>query len=156
MFDNTIAKNSTQTPFNELIAGVYAKSCAENSTTSIDDLKICSDPAFHQMTLTTVQNDLTGISAGREVEILYIQNTKILNWQNRIGDTKLKNEIIEGQKDAGNKLDPNKDFDNFPYYNTEFKIGLIEKESNMLSQMWAWALADDKSPLSKKITKFMQ
>ncbi|MCJ8313223.1 MAG: hypothetical protein HRU38_13210 [Saccharospirillaceae bacterium] len=156
VFDNTISKNSTKTPFNELVEGVYAASCAANSTTSIDDSKICSDPAFYQMKLTTVQNDLTGISAGREVEILYIQNTKILNWQNKIGDTKLKNEIIKGQKEAGNKLDPNRAFDNFPYYNTEFKIGLTAKESNMLSQMWAWALADEKSPLSKKIKTFMQ
>ncbi len=136
------------TPFNNLVNGLYAASCGAYSGQKPDDLKINTNPAFYQIKLTTIQNSLANISANRQVNILYIQNTKILNWQNNIGDSNLKNEIREGQKSS---IDPFTDFKNFPYYSTSFKIGLKPKESNMLAQMWAWAISDTSSPLKTKL-----
>lgn len=35
------------------------------------------------------------------------------------------------------------------------KIGLKPEESNALSQMWAWAIADKASPLNSALNTFM-
>ena len=40
------------------------------------------------------------------------------------------------------------------YYNAFFKIGLEAKESNTLSQMRAWAVSDDASPLKTPLQAF--
>ncbi len=140
-----------KTPFDTLVNGLYAASCGSTSKDSPDDTKVCNDPAFYEMDLETVQNDLVGITSKRKVKLLYIQNTKILNWQNNIGDAALKAEIVKGQNGGGNGIA----FKGFPYYNTFFKIGLEAKESNTLSQMWAWAISDESSPLKKKLQEFM-
>ncbi len=139
-------------PFDTLVNGLYAASCGATAGNSPDDAMVCSEPAFYQMELTTVQNDLVGITSKRTVKLLYIQNAKILNWQNNIGDATLKAEIEKGQNGGGNGIA----FKSFPYYNTFFKIGLEAKESNTLSQMWAWAISDDSSPLKKKLQEFMK
>jgi hypothetical protein len=43
----------------------------------------------------------------------------------------------------------------FPYFSITFKIGLEVKESNSLSKMWAWTIADDASPLKKALQTFI-
>ncbi len=140
------------TPFGNLVKGLYATSCGASSGENPDDSKVNTQPAFYQLELTTVHNPLANVTAGRTVNIIYIQNAKIMNWQNQIGDEKLKNEIVEGQKES---IDPLKDFKDFPYYSTGFKIGLKAKESNVLSQMWAWAISDDSSPLKNQLQTFI-
>ena len=104
----------------------------------------------------------------------------MLNWQNSLTDEKLKSDIAKGQEDTGSltsDLDvlkkefhqkqyyqlyetlKNKDlglFSNFPYFSTFFKIGLHPEESHALSQMWAWAVADDRSPLKQALLNFVK
>lgn len=150
---NNDADSSGKTPFDNLVDGLYAASCGASSPEDIDDSKINREPAFYQLELTTVDNTLANITAGRTVRMLYIQNAKIMNWQNNIGDEKLKNEIAKGQKGS---IDPFESFKDFPYYSTFFKIGLEAKESNALSQMWAWAVSDDSSPLKKQLRIFLE
>lgn len=108
-------------------------------------------PAFYEMDLVTVENTLANVTADRKVKLLYIQNAKMLNWQNAIGDESLKIKIANGQKRSAGAFDLFKDF---PYYSTFTKIGLAPEESNALSQMWAWAICDD-TELSKQIKGFI-
>jgi len=150
VFDNS-PDSDNKTPFTSLVNGLYAACCGAGPGEKPDDEKVNTDPAFHQMELKTVQNSLANISAGRKVNLFYVQNSKILNWQNRIGDPSLKDEIAKGQKRS---IGPFADFKNFPYYSTSFKIGLEAKESNTLSQMWAWAVCDDASPMKAALKKF--
>ena len=152
VFDNS-ASSSGNSPFDDLVKGLYAASCNTAAGDKPDPSKITTTPAFHQMELTTVHNPLANVTAGRNVKLLYIQNAKMLNWQNAIGDDSLKSEIVEGQKES---LDPFTDFKGFPYYSTFTKIGLEPKESNALSQMWAWAVADNSSPLKKVLQTFIK
>lgn len=143
-----------KTPFGKLVNGLYASNCGSSSGEVPDDKKVGTSPAFHQMELTTIDNPLANITGGRKVNVLYIQNARIMNWQNKIGDDKLKNQILEGQKASG-IINSFKDFMGFPYYSTFTKIGLEPKESNALSQMWAWATSDDNSPLKKQLQDFI-
>ena len=150
LFDNSEVSPGN-TPFDNLVKGLYAASCGAYSGENPDDAKVNTEPAFYQLELTTVHNPLANVSAGRAVNIIYIQNAKILDWQNQIGDEKLKKEIVEGQE----SIDPFKSFKDFPYYGTASKIGLEAKESNALSQMWAWAISDDSSPLKNQLQTFI-
>ncbi|MDY6855868.1 MAG: hypothetical protein SWO11_14400 [Thermodesulfobacteriota bacterium] len=143
---------SGNTPFDNLVKGLYAASCGASSGEEPDDSKVNTEPAFYQLELRTVDNSLVNVTAGRTVNIIYIQNAKIMNWQNKIGDEKLKSEIVEGQEKS---TDIFKAFKDFPYYSTFFKIGLEAEESNTLSQMWAWAISDDSSPLKNQLQTFM-
>lgn len=179
------ADNNGETVFDKLVKGLYATNCGANAGEQPDDDKTGSAPAFHQMELTTIANPLANISAGRSVKMLYLQNAKMLDWQNSIGDNTLKSEIIVGQNQPQTELwnyisdgvrflefyykdkksfkkatadilkKPACAFDNFPYYSTFTKIGLEAKESNALSQMWAWAIADDASALKKELSDFI-
>ncbi|NOQ27125.1 MAG: hypothetical protein GQ564_17330 [Bacteroidales bacterium] len=154
VFENKKYKNDNA-PFDKLVKGLYATNCGSSEGKVPDDNKVGTDPAFHQMQLTTINNPLANITGGRKVNILYIQNARILNWQNKIGDEDLKNEILEGQKASG-IIHSFKDFEGFPCYSTFTKIGLEPKESNALSQMWAWATSDDNSPLKKPLQDFIK
>lgn len=66
------------------------------------------------------------------MELLYVQNAKMLNWQNAFGDSDLKAEISEGQEPSASGPTS---FKTFPYYDLFYKMGLEAKESNGLSQM---------------------
>ena len=59
---------------------------------------ICKLSPFCQLTLTTIDNPLANVSAGRTVNMFYTQNSKLINWQNLIGDAKLKEAITDAQK----------------------------------------------------------
>lgn len=153
VFDNQKDKNDN-TPFDNLVKGLYATNCGTPAGEVPDDKKVGTDPAFHQMELTTIDNPLANITGGRKVNVLYIQNARIMNWQNKIGDKDLKNEILEGQEASG-AIHSFKYFKGFPCYSTFTKIGLEPKESNALSQMWAWATSDENSPLKKQLQEFI-
>lgn len=152
VFDNQ-PDSSGNTPFDKLNKGLYAASCGAASGETPNNSKANREPAFYQFEAMTVNNSLAHITAGRTVNMMYIQNAKMLRWQNRIGDATLKHYIAQGQEKSN---DPFIAFSNFPYYNTFSKIGLEPKESNTLSQMWAWALADDSSPLKKQLKTFIE
>jgi hypothetical protein len=147
---NNPGEEST-TPFDLLVQGLYDSNCGAASGTN--DATQNNDPAFYQLELTTVDNSLANVTAGRTVHMMYIQNVKMMHWQNEIGDETLKNEIADGQNSSSL---PFETFKNFPYYDTFIKIGLKPKESNALSQMWAWAITDDSSPLKEALQEFIE
>jgi hypothetical protein len=142
VFDNS-PNSSGITPFEKLVNGLYANSCG---TSGLEN----SQPAFVSVELTTSANPLANIMAGRKVNLLYVQNARINNWQNDIGDSELLKQIEDGQTSNW----PFSDFADFPYYSTFTKIGLSAKESNCLSQMWAWATSDESSPLTADLKSF--
>jgi len=150
---NNSEVSSGNTPFDNLVKGLYAASCGASSGEKQDDSNVNTEPAFYELSLTTVHNALANVTAGRAVKMIYIQNAKMMHWQNEIVDEQLKNEIADGQEES---VEPFKAFKDFPYYNTIFKIGLEAKESNALSQMWAWAISDDSSPLKNKLQRFIE
>ncbi|MEJ2042819.1 MAG: hypothetical protein P8X74_08715 [Reinekea sp.] len=152
IFDNS-PDESGSPPFCKLVCGLYATNCGAKPGQPVDDSKINTAPAYYQTTLTTVENPLANITAGRTVHLLYIQNAKVLNWQNQIADEELRQAIAAGQESSADIFS---EFKDFPYYNTFYKIGLSAKESNTLSQMWAWQVADDDSPLSSVIKDFIE
>ena len=150
VFENSI-NPSGNTPFDDLVQGLYNASCGTPPGETPADAKVGTEPAFYQQELTTVHNPLANVTAGRVVNMIYIQNAKIMKWQSNIGDKNLGAEIAEGQASSN----PFATFHDFPYYSTFFKIGLEAKESNALSQMWAWAIADDSSPLKQQVQTFL-
>ncbi|WP_028301969.1 hypothetical protein [Oceanospirillum beijerinckii] len=185
IFDNTPDNNGV-TPFEQLVKGLYTSSAgvaADAEVTSNDSWQP-QNPAYHQMSVTTVANALSGISAGRSIELFYVQNGRMMNWQDQLVDTELKDQILAGQglqSDLRKTYDditeavelyfkaradldkeiveilkqPQKSFADFPYYNTFLKIGLLPKESNALSQMWAWAVCDEGSPMRADLEQFI-
>ncbi len=152
VFDNQ-ADSTGKRPFDKLVQGLYTSSCGASSGEKPEANRQNREPAFHQMALTTVDNSLSGVMAHRNVKFFYIQNAKMLAWQDRIGDKTLKSEIVCGQEASKDPFTP---FKNFPYYSTGFKIGLEKKEAHALSQMWAWAISDEQSPLAHRLRLFMK
>ena len=151
VFDNTAA-GGEQAPFDKLVNGLYAASCGAHGGESPDDSQVNTAPAFYRQTVTTIANPLANVSGGRVVDVLYVQNAKMLNWQNAIKDADLQREIVEGQSSSAGSFAA---FKAFPNYNTFTKIGLEPKESNALSQMWAWAISDDERPLKAVFEDFV-
>jgi hypothetical protein len=144
VFDNSNAE------FDNLRLGLYTANGAGAKT----------DAAFFLQTLKVVENTLLGITQTHLVNMLWVQNAQVNNWQNLITDATLLQKIQAGQKmgfldeldklDLLGKLD---EFANFPYYNTFFKIHQTAAETNTLAQMWAWCVSNKDSPLSAAIVK---
>jgi hypothetical protein len=144
VFDNSNGE------FDNLRQGLYTANGAGAKT----------DAAFFQQTLKVVKNTLLGIAQTYSVNVLWVQNAQVNNWQNQITDATLLQKIQAGQKmdfivglEKLDLLDKLEEFANFPYYNTFFKIHQTAAETNTLAQMWAWCVSNKESPLSAAITK---
>jgi len=132
VFDNSHAE------FDNLRQGLYKANGAGTK----------ADAAFFLQTLKVVENTLLGITQTYSVNVLWVQNAQVNNWQNQITDATLKQKIQTGQKKGF--LD---EFADFPYYSTFLKIHQTAAETNTLAQMWAWCVSNKESPLSAAITK---
>jgi hypothetical protein len=135
VFDNS------QAEFDALRQGLFTANGAGAKT----------DAAFYLQTLQVVKNKLLGITQTNSINILWVQNAQVNNWQNKITDTALKQKIEAAQKDTYplNLLE----FSHFPYYSTFLKIHQTAAETNALAQMWAWCAGNEESPLSTAIAK---
>ena len=126
-----------------------------------DDTKAKSAPAYAELNLTTIENSLSSITGGRNVSVLYLQNSIMTDWQNKIGDEKLRKDIESAQEKGDllnnelNILEIEAEYNNFPYYNTFAKIGLNPKESQALCQMWAWAVSENSNLVNQAIKNFI-
>ena len=132
VFDNSNAE------FDNLLQGLYTANGAGAKT----------DAAFFQQTLKVVENTLLGITQTNPVNVLWVQNAQVNNWQNQITDATLLQKIQAGQKKGFLE-----EFADFPYYNTFLKIHQTAAETNTLAQMWAWCVSNKESPLSAAIVK---
>lgn len=132
VFDNSHAE------FDALRQGLYASNGAGAKT----------DPAFCLQTLKVVKNPLLGITQTRPVNVLWVQNAQVNNWQKQVTDPALQQKITNGQQKGGLS-----EFAGFPYYSTFKKIHQTPAETNTLAQMWAWCVGSKASPLSAAIAK---
>jgi hypothetical protein len=124
--------------FDALRQGLYAGNGAGAKT----------DAAFCLQTLQVVKNPLLGITQTRPVNVLWVQNAQVNNWQKQVTDPALQQKITNGQQKGGTS-----EFAGFPYYSTFKKIHQTPAETNTLAQMWSWCVGNKASPLSAAIAK---
>jgi hypothetical protein len=130
--------------FDALRTGLYQANGSDNKTS----------PAFFRQSLTLVDNSLLGIKlqasgANNSVELLWVQNARVNEWQDALTDPLLKQKISAGQAAGGAT-----EFADFPYYSTGEKIHATAAETNALAQMWGWCICDERSPLRVAIADF--
>jgi Lysophospholipase catalytic domain len=84
-------------------------------------------------TLTTVQNPVANIEAGRRVTVLWVYNNRVDNWQNAITDAGIHTDLNQGRS-----IQPSGPLANFPNYFTGAQLYLDQEAVNMLAQLSAW------------------
>lgn len=102
----------------------------------LDGLKSAADDfkgtaMFYQSQLPVQINDWFGISKTRNVDVLWVCNNKVKDWENQIVDSKIKHEL--DLRDI-----PDTALSNFPYYGTLTQLHLSEQQVNMLAHLSCW------------------
>jgi hypothetical protein len=131
VFDNSSGQ------LDELCAGLYNASCATQSGGTPGTAS-----AIFTQTLTTVDNPVAGIAAGRSVTVVWVYNNRVDAWQGLISDTGLVQDLSDGQGAT-----PHGPLANFPHYNTELQIYLPAEAVNMLAQLSAWNVQQAESSI---------
>ena len=108
-----------------LKTGLYEASCGGGSTPGK------STAAYLQKGLVTIDNPVANISAGRVVDVLWVYNNPVSDWQNAITDPGIKADLAKA-------TDPTSPLWNFPSYNTFEQFYLDAEAVNMLAQLSAW------------------
>jgi hypothetical protein len=106
-------------------AGLYAASCGGGPTLGK------STAAFLQKGLVTIANPVANIAAGRVVDVLWVYNNPVSDWQNAITDPGIK-------ADLANSNNPASPLWNFPNYFTGEQVYLNVEAVNMVAQLSAW------------------
>jgi len=119
-------------------AGLYEASCGGGSTLGT------ATAAFLQKGLVTIANPVANIAAGRVVDVLWVYNNPVSNWQKAITDPGI-------QADLAQVSDPTTPLWNFPNYFTGEQIYLGVEAVNMLAQLSAWNVQQ----LSETITEWL-
>ena len=91
-----------------------------------------SAPAVFRQTLTAVANPVSGIAAGRKVDVIWIYNCRVDEWQDQITDDDIKAALQQGQEHKDGPLA------HFPWYTTAGQLHLPKEAVNMLAQLSAW------------------
>lgn len=115
--------------FEALCSGLYAASCGSGASPQ-------KSTAYFQQTLTTVDNPVANIKGGRQVQVLWVYNNRVDDWQNQIRDQGIQSDLAAGQ--AASPAVPSGPLANFPVFNTETQIYLVPEAVNMLAQLSAW------------------
>ncbi len=105
--------------------GLYEASCGGGSTLGQ------ATAAFLQKGLVTIANPVANIAAGRVVDVLWVYNNPVSNWQSAITDAGIKADLAQVSIE-GTPLW------NFPNYDTGEQIYLGVEAVNMLAQLSAW------------------
>jgi hypothetical protein len=110
--------------FAALRQGLYNASCSGSV--------LGTAPAVFLQTLTTVSNPVANIASGRKVQVLWVYNNRVNNWQDAItGQLSLVLQQGQGAQPSGALA-------NFPNYFTGEQIYLAPEAVNMLAQLSAW------------------
>ncbi|OIR10082.1 hypothetical protein GALL_80100 [mine drainage metagenome] len=117
-----------QAPFADLLAQLKRNSCAGTDSPH-------RGIAWARQTLTTVANPVAQVAAGRTVQVLWVYNNRVDQWQEAITDIALQADLSQGQG-----ADPGGSLAHFPSYST-FDIHLDAEAANMLAQLSAWNVA---------------
>lgn len=121
-----------------LLEGLYQASCGDSG--------LGSHTAAFRQTLTTVDNPVAGIEAGRSVQVLWVYNNRVNAWQEAIQDHDLQADLEAGQEGQNHDGSPNGNkgrgpLANFPWYSTGEQIHLDKEAVNMLAQLASWNVA---------------
>jgi len=120
--------SDAQGEFRALRQGLYEASCGgPNNPNGLGD-----HVAAFQQTLTTVDNPVANIKAGRKVSVLWVHNNRVDDWQLKIKDPGICSDLADGQVHQSGPLA------NFPNYNTVTQLCLGPESVNMLAQLSAW------------------
>lgn len=105
--------------------GLYNASCGGGSTLGK------STAAFLQKGLVTIENTVANIAANRVVDVLWVYNNPVSDWQSQITDPGILQDLAQ----VSTPLSP---LWNFPNYHTGAQIYLGVEAVNMLAQLSAW------------------
>lgn len=111
--------------FAALQAGLYNASCGGGTAVGK------ATAAFLQKGLVTIENTVANIAGGRVVDVLWVYNNPVSDWQNAITDQGLITDL-QDVSTAGTPLW------NFPNYWTGAQVYLGVEAVNMLAQLSAW------------------
>jgi hypothetical protein len=106
-------------------AGLFAASCGSGT------LPGKSTAYFLQKGLVTIENSVANIAQGRVVDVLWVYNNPVSDWNNAIQDAGIIADLHDVAK-AGTPLW------NFPNYDTGEQVYLGIEAVNMLAQLSAW------------------
>ncbi len=108
--------------------------------------------------LTTIENPVARIAAGREVTVLWVVNNRVNAWQDQITDAGIQADLAAGQAGQNEDGSPNSKakghgpLENFPLYTTGPQIHIDKEGVNMLAQLSAWNVRQ----LRDEITALLQ
>jgi hypothetical protein len=106
-------------------AGLYNASCGGGTS-------LGKSPAFFlQKGLVTIQNTVANIAEGRVVDVLWVYNNPVSDWQDAITDPGIVADLKQVSQE-GTALW------NFPNYDTGEQVYLGVEAVNMLAQLSAW------------------
>ena len=105
--------------------GLYSASCGGGLTLGK------ATAAFLQQGLVTIPNSVANIAGGRVVDVLWVYNNPVSDWQGQIADQAIQNDLNHVST-VGSPLW------NFPNYFTGEQIYLGVEAVNMLAQLSAW------------------
>ena len=111
--------------FAALKQGLYDASCGGGATLGK------STAAFLQKGLVTIENPVANIAAGRVVDVLWVYNNPVSDWQSQIVDSGILNDLAQ-------VTHPATPLWNFPNYLTGEQVYLGVEAVNMLAQLSAW------------------
>ena len=106
-------------------AGLYEASCGGGSTLGT------ATAAFLQKGLVTIANPVANIAAGRVVDVLWVYNNPVSNWEKAITDPGIQADLAQVSVQTAPLW-------NFPNYVTGEQIYLGVEAVNMLAQLSAW------------------
>jgi hypothetical protein len=119
---------------------VFTQAAFNTVYKGLSDAKKAGKTVMTKTTLTTVKNDWWGIKAGHKVEILWVYNETVPEWQNQLQAPVLE-QICKG---------PTGDFPDFPLYKLIGEngitkgISLTTPQVNLLYQLSAWNVYSNK------------
>jgi hypothetical protein len=87
--------------------------------------------AFLQKGLVTIENPVANIAGGRVVDVLWVYNNPVSDWQSAITDSGIEH-------DLGQVSTEGTPLWNFPNYWTGAQVYLGVEAVNMLAQLSAW------------------
>jgi hypothetical protein len=111
--------------FEAVKEGLHDASCGGGSTLGK------STAAFLQKGLMTIENAVANIAAGRVVDVLWVYNNPVSDWQHAITDPGIRYDLMQ----VSHREAP---LWNFPNYFTGEQIYLGVEAVNMLAQLSAW------------------
>lgn len=111
--------------FAALRNGLWAASSAGTSAAGVA-------PAAFRQTVTTVDNPVAHIRGGRTIDVLWVYNERVGEWQDQITDARITSELADGQDRSDGP------FAHFPWYTTAGQIHLTKEAVNLLAQLTAW------------------